>query len=262
MYCPKCSQLQNSDQLRFCSRCGFGLETVRELLEDADGSDKAKSKSKEFFLRQKDISIGAGLMFAGGIVAVLWGFVLGSGPADAVISQAFSILGFALAFVLLFFHPLVGTLHKFFSEDKKTLKQLSKQQNGINLGAILMFIGILKAMLIASFMQAGSKAFMTIFMMTGGFLILLIVRWLVQTIYQLLFKGDVSQKDAASINTNSGITVQFNQSYNDAALPPAQSIPVSDYISPLREIKDVASQPSSVTEQTTRHLSSNKEDAK
>ena len=36
MFCPKCSQQQVSDDARFCSRCGFLLEGVTQLLA-ADG---------------------------------------------------------------------------------------------------------------------------------------------------------------------------------------------------------------------------------
>ena len=32
MFCPKCSQAQPSDEMRFCSRCGFPLETVSVLV--------------------------------------------------------------------------------------------------------------------------------------------------------------------------------------------------------------------------------------
>ena len=32
MYCPKCSQLQLSDEMRFCSRCGFALTGVAMLV--------------------------------------------------------------------------------------------------------------------------------------------------------------------------------------------------------------------------------------
>ena len=32
MYCPQCSQQQISDELRFCSRCGFPLEGVAKLI--------------------------------------------------------------------------------------------------------------------------------------------------------------------------------------------------------------------------------------
>lgn len=34
MYCPKCSQLQPSDEMRFCSRCGFALSGVAILVEN------------------------------------------------------------------------------------------------------------------------------------------------------------------------------------------------------------------------------------
>ena len=36
MFCPKCSQSQSSDEMRYCSRCGFPLETVTLLL-NSDG---------------------------------------------------------------------------------------------------------------------------------------------------------------------------------------------------------------------------------
>ena len=36
MFCPKCSQAQSSDEMRYCSRCGFPLETVTLLL-NSDG---------------------------------------------------------------------------------------------------------------------------------------------------------------------------------------------------------------------------------
>jgi hypothetical protein len=32
MFCPKCSQAQTSDEMRYCSRCGFPLATVALLL--------------------------------------------------------------------------------------------------------------------------------------------------------------------------------------------------------------------------------------
>ena len=34
MYCPKCSQQQTSDEMRFCSRCGFPLEGVTLLVDN------------------------------------------------------------------------------------------------------------------------------------------------------------------------------------------------------------------------------------
>ena len=34
MYCPKCNQAQVSDEMRYCSRCGFPLSTVALLLQN------------------------------------------------------------------------------------------------------------------------------------------------------------------------------------------------------------------------------------
>ena len=34
MYCPKCSQLQSSEEMRFCSRCGFTLAGVAMVVEN------------------------------------------------------------------------------------------------------------------------------------------------------------------------------------------------------------------------------------
>jgi hypothetical protein len=43
MYCPKCSQQQVSEQQRFCSRCGFPLSGVADLVA-ADGVLPAPEK--------------------------------------------------------------------------------------------------------------------------------------------------------------------------------------------------------------------------
>jgi hypothetical protein len=34
MFCPKCSQVQSTDNIHYCSRCGFQLTTVAVLLEN------------------------------------------------------------------------------------------------------------------------------------------------------------------------------------------------------------------------------------
>ena len=42
MYCPKCSQLQISDQVRFCSRCGFQLSDPSATVSVAPGANEPK----------------------------------------------------------------------------------------------------------------------------------------------------------------------------------------------------------------------------
>jgi hypothetical protein len=63
MFCPKCSQKQIFDNIRFCSRCGFQLNVVKALLAD----DASLPKTSEFIAanrlrRKRDMAIGAALM--------------------------------------------------------------------------------------------------------------------------------------------------------------------------------------------------------
>lgn len=66
MYCPKCSQQQISEEVRFCSRCGFQLGIVSELLE-TDGVlqnySPHSSQENPSLYRQIVSSIGAKLIF-------------------------------------------------------------------------------------------------------------------------------------------------------------------------------------------------------
>ncbi len=60
MFCPRCSQEQISDEIKFCSRCGFPLALVSEVLRyDGFLPQLAElNKGKNFFSRRN------GLIFA------------------------------------------------------------------------------------------------------------------------------------------------------------------------------------------------------
>lgn len=64
MHCPRCGQQQISDQTKFCSRCGFQLGLVAELLENGGFLPQLAElyKSKSTFFSRKN-----GLIFT-----VLW----------------------------------------------------------------------------------------------------------------------------------------------------------------------------------------------
>jgi hypothetical protein len=254
MFCPKCSQFQPLNGLPFCSRCGFRLDEVRALIEDEEAlATDERPRADSILPRQKDISIGAGLMFSGGIVAVLWAFIIGTGSLDILLPQSFLILGFTLAFVLLFFHPLVRTMHKIFSGSEEKPDDLSRQQTGINLGAILMFIGTLKAMLLAPIINPGNRGATTLLFMAGGFLLLLVLRWLIEAVYQLLFKGTARSKQPASADDTSDLTARLEPAPHRDNLPPARSIPVND-LAATEMKKAKMTQPPSITEYTTELL--------
>lgn len=254
MFCPKCSQVQPSNHQRFCSRCGFRLDDVRSLIEhDEELATHERPSAESLLPRQKDVSIGAGLMFIGGIVAVLWGFMIGTGPLDVLLPQAFFILGGTLAFILLFFNPLVRTLHKLFSGKEQKPNELSGQQTGINLGAILMFIGTLKAMLLAPLLNPGNRGAATLLIMTGGFLLVLILRWLILAVCRLLFKTSARSHEALSAIDTAEPTTKLASAAHGGNLLHARSITPDDNAASEMKKGKVA-QPVSVTEHTTELL--------
>jgi hypothetical protein len=76
MYCPQCGQQQVSDSLRFCSRCGFPLEGVLQLL----GSGGAlpfyqPSGPREMSARRKGVRQGAALFLAGAVLVPVLGVI-------------------------------------------------------------------------------------------------------------------------------------------------------------------------------------------
>lgn len=65
MYCPRCSQQQSSDTVRFCSRCGLPLIVVKELL-DNDGMLTAPGmpdQKRKLSPRERGTRLGAKIMF-------------------------------------------------------------------------------------------------------------------------------------------------------------------------------------------------------
>jgi hypothetical protein len=65
MYCPRCSQQQVTDDVRFCSRCGFQLGVVKELLV-TDGALPARAmdlQSRFLSSGRKGTRLGAKLIF-------------------------------------------------------------------------------------------------------------------------------------------------------------------------------------------------------
>jgi hypothetical protein len=73
MYCPKCGQQQPGENVRFCSRCGFSLRVVTELL----GSDgvlaerPARELDSRLSPRQRGARLGALLMLTSLLVAFI-----------------------------------------------------------------------------------------------------------------------------------------------------------------------------------------------
>jgi hypothetical protein len=257
MFCPKCSEAQVSEDVRFCKRCGFRLEAVQDLIASEAVS---KSRADSLLPKQKDISIGASLMFIGSVVAMFWAQAHLGADGD-VLPQVFLILGFTLGFILLLFPALLGVLKKLFSDtedqsggrdERKRTARSRKQRDGINLGALLMFLGTVKALVLSTFEHNPPKrAALALAITTGIFLMLLFSRWLVEGVYRLFFNSGEDGKVKSE-----RVTAELPPAIKEGsrtALPPTQNdgIPIEVFKSKTSEM----TQPASVTENTTGLLS-------
>jgi hypothetical protein len=111
MYCPQCSQQQISDEMRFCSRCGFSLSAVKELV--FSGGHNAGTPSTE---HDQTVSRGfRGAKQATWIMLITLAITLFIGILIAV-DDDFAILMLApsLALVFAFFRLLYAV----FFEDR------------------------------------------------------------------------------------------------------------------------------------------------
>jgi hypothetical protein len=78
MYCPQCGQQQVSDSLRFCSRCGFPLEGVLQLLGSGGAVPVYQPAGpREMSARRKGVRQGAALFLAGAVLVPMLGIING-----------------------------------------------------------------------------------------------------------------------------------------------------------------------------------------
>ncbi len=202
MHCPQCGQQPPTEQTRFCTLCGCALDPVKEVLTTGlpPGS-----------VRQRDITLGAGLM----LIGALKGLFLTTG-------FGVNWQGYALMLGVFF-----GLLQLFF--------QLSPRQKGLSLGATLMFLGSVAAML------AGT--------VTAGLGVLLVM---VVTIPMILFWQRLAASFLKTFFDKADLTTQrpLPQPMPVAVLPPKQT-PAVD----TNRVKQQSSpEPASIAEGTTKTL--------
>ena len=99
MHCPQCGQQQAADIVRFCSRCGFPLDGVMQLLANGGALPILRadqSGTNEISPRRKGVKQGGLLFLSGALVVPAMGVLYGWTDVN--------IFGFltALAAVLLF----------------------------------------------------------------------------------------------------------------------------------------------------------------
>lgn len=97
MYCPKCGQLQPLGNVHFCSRCGFQLDLVSELVAGGGAlvTREAITQTNSLSPRKKGVRQGAKLLFISVVLLPVF-FALGflfDGPAPLVIPLTIFLAG-------------------------------------------------------------------------------------------------------------------------------------------------------------------------
>jgi hypothetical protein len=113
MYCPKCSQQQVDDNVRYCSRCGFPLGAVSDLLASGGTSPLLHIAGEPTRLspRQKGIRQGAMMMLSTLLIVPIVIFLL-------VAMMHLPGILIPLTAVLLFMGGLLRILYAVFLEEE------------------------------------------------------------------------------------------------------------------------------------------------
>jgi hypothetical protein len=126
MFCPQCGAEIASDRVRFCTHCRFPVGSMKEFIVTEAAKIEAEEGKKFYPLRQRDITLGAGLMLIGGLKALFLAISNHGSTTEDIMIFLFA-LGSLFSALLMF-------------------SQLSPRQRGLTIGATLMFIGSLLAL--------------------------------------------------------------------------------------------------------------------
>lgn len=98
MHCPRCGQKQVSEQVKFCSRCGFLLELIPDILANGGILPQLAELNKN----KKRLTRKNGIKFAVLWTVVMWCLVPLFGVAGAEdLAGACAILGFTGGVILM-----------------------------------------------------------------------------------------------------------------------------------------------------------------
>ncbi|NOT47221.1 MAG: hypothetical protein HOP17_05660 [Acidobacteria bacterium] len=98
MHCPKCGQQQISDEIRYCSCCGFLLTGIAEIVAN-DGILPARTVSKGTkSKRTQGLKQAAFIMILGIVLVPIWIAFLAAtnGPPELAVAAVFFFLGSAI----------------------------------------------------------------------------------------------------------------------------------------------------------------------
>jgi len=251
MYCPRCGRQPISDELRFCSYCGFRLGVVKAALVEGDELPPVSLSEMRSLVRQprqRDINIGVILMFAGSLFATWMAGWNGQGIGRYA---GGIILAIFYSTIVLFSGPITKGMLKLLSWEESADANVSASRKGMGFGATLMFISTVVSA-ISSLLLLGRMRTVPFFigLMLAFALLLVVGRLLMRGLRYLVTDETVSRSQLPEASDRaSGLAAVFSgqslSSGQDAALPVfgSQRVTTAEIVSP-----------SSITEHTTNLL--------
>src|SRR5687768_16026995 len=107
MYCPKCSQEQISNEMRFCSCCGFSLTAVRDLVAGGNALAKPEAETPQLSSGQRAVRRAVWTLLASVGLALFIGF-LSAIDDDFAAFLLFPFLVFVIGFALLLYGVFIA----------------------------------------------------------------------------------------------------------------------------------------------------------
>jgi hypothetical protein len=121
MYCPQCSQQQISDEMRFCSRCGFPLGKVMQLVATGgEVTPPVAPKKPKRSATMKGVRLGTWIILASLASAIFVGFL-------AALEEDFAVL--LLGSAVVFLVGFLRLLYAVFVQDRRELQQKELETN-------------------------------------------------------------------------------------------------------------------------------------
>ena len=241
MYCPRCGHQPTANELRFCSYCGFKLGVVKASLADDESSatDSFTIQVTPKELRQRDISIGLILMFAGTMFAALLAERdFGREGGAMMLLAVFSAL-------VLLSRPIIKLIYKLLSWEMPA-DSVSFHQRGMAFGSIVMFASTI-ILAVGSLLMLGRMSTPEFFVgLLGSFVVLLFVSQYLMRAIRYLVAGETSL-------SGKDLPDSLAAAASNPALAAGQNIPVSLFTSQRVNTSEIIS-PSSITEHTTNLL--------
>ena len=239
MYCPRCGRQPGSNDLRFCSHCGFKLGVVKASLADDEEHITATTmvvSTPGKPPQHRNINVGVVLMFLASVLAIL----INGRPGGLGREGGGFILTAFFGVILLSSSHVMKLIHKVLSWGAQTSESVSASQREMGFGAALMFLATALSAMVTFLMDGRMKTPTLLIGVVVSFVVLLLASPYVMHALRYLIREEskVPGKVLGSVP-------------NTWSLPSAQEMPLASVETGRVITAEIGVPVASVTEHTT-----------